>query len=699
MFRLLVPTTSVALILLLAGCTSVPRAVYHQGRTVTHKVGAEIRDNDPEKWDVSVGRITMSTPLFRPVKEAKAGDKPPLDFGTKKSIPELYTALQKSGVDISNVQARLREIQLAASLQGTQTTTESIQQSALAGNLAGSLGLDAKALGSTASGTQEVEALQAILQSLLASTEVTAAMKAAGDVSGSFSDSSKTTTVDAPPPVPTELPKLIELPEQIAAKMVALLQHSSVERVINQSDLANLAGSLSVHMANMEQFYHPGVWVQDIKSLGKEWAAYQVNFNVSVEPGWYTQLNQYDAIIDATFGLKDKNRDQGTLEDSVKVISVVPFEEAQAISEIDAALDSMSSALSLSAAFQAIGIKGAYKDLRQLTTRLDGLRTTNTMVVSYPQSNSVAIRMRPPAVPNRNGRDLQPRSRVFTATMLVRQTPNAKTVELDRPGYQGIFSGELDYIENEQVALGMKSVQEIGTLTKDGDGNTLVPAVGKCAVSLDTYWEPTLVVGNWQEFPWRSGTRYAKPFLKKRLRSHYCQCDGRTMAENTCKLHSLTALVPPARTEAKVKFGITDVQGAYWEVTPGSFEGVIVVTTNEALTTATAPAIVGHTVTNKVPIGKSLALNVKLAGAPADKTRPYPIAVYVANGAKVTGITSYAMPPVGYKAPDPKTEVTITIDKPGLKVEKLPLDALTLEQLKVLVGKELRLQVGDLVQP
>jgi hypothetical protein len=299
---------SIAVFLLLSctvvGCTSVPRALYHKGRTVTHAIGRDIRQGDEEKWDVSVGRISVSTPLFRPVHEAKATDKGPLDFEKKKTIPELYEALQKSGVDIANLQAHLRQIEIAAALQGPLTTTTSSFETSTAASLAANLGFSSEATGGVDPAVNDVAALEKILQNLLASDTFTATADGSGAFKTSVGESEKSTTVDSPPGVPQTLPSLITLPEAIASKMTALLGSSEVDKVVPQADLASLAGSLSVHMTNMEQFYNPGMWVQDFREIGQEWKAYQVNFNVTVEPGWYTQLNQYDAVAEVKFDLR-----------------------------------------------------------------------------------------------------------------------------------------------------------------------------------------------------------------------------------------------------------------------------------------------------------------------------------------------------------------------------------------------------------
>lgn len=702
----------VLLSVVLVGCASIPRSIYHKGRTATHMMGKQLRDHDKEKWDVSVGRITMSTPLFRPVKEAKTGEKGPLDFGTKKSITELYTALQKSGLDISNVQARIREFQLAAALQGTLSTTESTQESALAASLAGSLGLDGKASGGIDPTIKDVTALQQLLESILSSAEISTAISAAAEGKGSVSNTSKTTTVDAPPEVSTDLPDLATLPDGIAAKMVGLLERSEVERVVPQADLANLAGSLAVHMANMEQYYFPGSWVGDLKSISADWAAYQVNFNVSAEPGWYTHLNQYDGVVEATFNLLNKEG-EAPLDGSVKVLSVVPFEEAQAISEIDAALDSMSTAVSLSAAFQAIGIKGAYKDLRQLTTRLDGLRTTNTMNVSYPRENTVAIRMRPPAVPNRNGRDLQPRSRVFTATMLVRQDKDAKiaagngstNAAAEKAGWVGVFSGAPKYVKNEAEAW-----EDISTHSTSNDRNNdsavkEVPASAICAIELDTYWEPTLMVGNWQEFPWRNGTRYSKPYLKKRLRSHLCHCDGRTLSPNVCPYHRIDAVVPPARKgESDGKSSalkITVAEGVYWEV-GNEYRAAIRAKTSKPLSDKACFLVAGHEVDCVLTTGGETVVSVKLSGTNIVEGEAFPVVLYMAGDDKnaATQLVNLA-PQVERKSGDNSAANTIKVDvkSPAVSGEKLPLNDATLELLKVLLGKEFRFLTGQVGAP
>jgi hypothetical protein len=80
-----------------------------------------------------------------------------------------------------------------------------------------------------------------------------------------------------------------------------------------------------------------------------------------------------------------------------------------------------------------------------------------------------------------------------------------------------------------------------------------------------------------------------------------------------------------------------------------------------------------------------------------DAKKPYKVAVFLTDGAnKASQVKMVSLVPVGYAPPEPEKEITISIDKPGMKVDSLPLKDLTQQQLETLVGKELRVLIGEL---
>ena len=88
--------------------------------------------------------------------------------------------------------------------------------------------------------------------------------------------------------------------------------------------------------------------------------------------------------------------------------------------------------------------------------RLEGLRSNRTLTVAYSRTNRVRIRFQAPRAGNDPGRDLQPRSRVLTAIVLVRSRAVANDYSLQAQILQiPELKRSLDRLEDE----GIKSVK------------------------------------------------------------------------------------------------------------------------------------------------------------------------------------------------------------------------------------------------
>jgi hypothetical protein len=148
------------------------------------------------------------------------------------------------------------------------------------------------------------------------------------------------------------------------------------------------------------------------------------------------------------------------------------------------------------------------------------------------------------------------------------------------------------------------------------------------------------------------------------------------------------------------RFDIASPEGTFWK-DGADYRAAVVASANAKLSAGTSLTVVGHGATTaSPPLGKTAAFSFRLAGPPVDPAKPYSVAVYLNDGTgQLSGIKTVDLLPVGYKSKPSANPVIINIDKPGMKADKLPLSALTLEQLKVLVGKELRLQIGELSAP
>jgi len=577
-----------------AGCTRIYRNVTHKAVSVTHSASNYNRGHIQKhrgdyRWDTSVGDITVSTPVFIAVSWKEK--KKPLEFSSFGEMDSIIKNIQQAGTRISDIEFRSRELLASLSAAGTQidnsdtTNRTSGMSAATALNLAGAL---------QGSGTSPEITDTAQLQQIL--TEVLSNLKASGegsakgtaDIGTNFATTSESKRSESfkTPDIP-ELPTAPTLPEAIEAKMVALLEGTSgLANVVHPAELASLAASLRLHMVDMESYYNPGVWGLPFavdNGDGDKYLPYKVHFNVSAETGWYTQLQQFDAVAEISFSLEpdDKGAKPVAADDAVKVantvglsenlervngsavsslkesersvdkdarvkkvyderaykvVSVVPFESAQALEELDSSLDSMSLALQAQGSGGGFAGRAAYRQLRAIASRLEGTRTNKTLVVGFPDENKVRIRMRAPVVPNRNGRDLQPRSRMFTATILVKESEAAR----------------------------------FDTMLKQAKGS----GTSRCLVLSHRYWEPAVRLGEYSDsipnlYPFavrRNSKQYNRPFIKRRL--FLDDNDGLVKAKLVKSADSMTPRryapipvwpVPPSPE----KFDIAGEQGIY----------------------------------------------------------------------------------------------------------------------------------------
>ena len=188
--------------------------------------------------------------------------------------------------------------------------------------------------------------------------------------------------------------------------------------------LATLTASIDTYMTNLEEFYNVDGF--DYRNgLSGRYVPYKAHFQVTAEPGWFSRYRKYDAVVDVELSLleepgcaeplcKDKQCDE------IIVLHVSPLETAQTINEFAAAMTEFAVALRAAGSPATnVSVDAQAQRLNAAAERLQGTRAHNTMVVGFPASNRVRLRFVADRVATDTGRDLQPVSRIMTATVLV----------------------------------------------------------------------------------------------------------------------------------------------------------------------------------------------------------------------------------------------------------------------------------------
>ncbi len=187
-------------------------------------------------------------------------------------------------------------------------------------------------------------------------------------------------------------------------------------------ELATLVAAYKTYAVNLQDYYNfaSGQYFVPAEGSTREWLAYKVHFTVSLQPGWYTRMNPYDAVIQIDF---NRPRNPQSL---VKVLYVMPSEGAQSLEELVAQLRTVEVLAQGHAQTASADVSGSIQAAKAAADRLEGLKINNTMVIGFPAANSVSIRFRPTAVPDWDRYDFQPLTRVITAVVLIRSVgPNA----------------------------------------------------------------------------------------------------------------------------------------------------------------------------------------------------------------------------------------------------------------------------------
>ena len=336
---------------------------------------------DTDAWEDAVGYVSVSAPHFVPVIAAAQGDRA-LAFGALRDEQKLADRVEQASVGMTYL---LYEGWRAA----------------LQGKYAGPQLQLSETFKSSSSGTGK--------ESLDPSGAITRVQERA--LSDAYDQESKRTfsSPEAPPRRGDET--FLDTPEEVEERMFKLLDRSTRTWVLSPAERASLIAAYKTLMVSMEEYYNFSGFQFD-GDLTSDYVPYRVHFTVTAEPGWYTRLNPYDAVVELTLG------DKCDLD--MKVLAVTPAETAQAIDQFQASIHKLQLALELEGTAQQAAARLQLDYIREVVERLEGLRNNNTLVVGFQGANKIRVRFRPLTVPTDERRDLQPTSRVLTAWVLVK---------------------------------------------------------------------------------------------------------------------------------------------------------------------------------------------------------------------------------------------------------------------------------------
>jgi hypothetical protein len=225
------------------------------------------------------------------------------------------------------------------------------------------------------------------------------------------------------------------------------------------------------YMVGMEAFHNLEGHTVLVNDPGEQWLPYRLNFMVTAEPGWWVRTHGHDAVVELAIAASDGKE--------CRVLSVSPHETAQALSELESSFQSLALAGELEGTFRELGLGLHLDRLKAAAERLEGLRTNTSTVVGFPSSGSIRIRMRPELLPNQNGRDLQPTSRLFTATVLIKNDNQVSAAGGGSPAARG---------------NGLILFEDAPATDAEGAGGaTTITAQGsKLTIEVKPYYEPSL---------------------------------------------------------------------------------------------------------------------------------------------------------------------------------------------------------------
>ncbi|MBK9754015.1 MAG: hypothetical protein IPO88_11005 [Nannocystis sp.] len=309
---------------------------------------------DPEPRSQAIGTVHVSTPLFTPLDPFRQDRA--LDFKGLRDEQYLDARVNQANMSVANVTTRQVEVAGAVAFAGKRPATAAVATDP-------------------------------------------------ADAAAAATDPAAVTAPAVPTPEPTLAPDAAAQ-QQVAA----LLGSSGARHLLMPDEVATIVASLKLYMVSLEDYYNAGAIYNDALRSHPNWVPYRVHFTVTTDPGWFTQLNAYDAIAEVAIGNPDE----------VQVLTVIPSQNTQAFEQFSATFKTLATSVSAEGGRNRVAARAAVRALRTAAERLEGLRANTTFTASALAGNKVRLRFRPSLVPGKGQLELQPLSRIVTAVVLVR---------------------------------------------------------------------------------------------------------------------------------------------------------------------------------------------------------------------------------------------------------------------------------------
>lgn len=347
--------------------------------------------SDTPDYRVAIGDISHSFPVLSPLKPY--GDRRELALGELRDEQLLAQRVGRPTISIDQATATFQEISAALAYGGEQVSRTSTSRRRR----------DSEAIvDSSSRGDVSISIHQA---SERAATGAAPAQTKITDES-----TSEVTRSSGTPAIPG-VPAQISPDSGVQGRLGELLERAQRDFVLSPEDVATIVASLKMYMVGLEEFFNASAVYQAALRGDAEWFPYRMSFVVTVEPGWFTRAGGHDAVAELELGAPGE----------VRIVNAVPPQTAQAIDQFTAEYKRLGTSLSASGSYNRVAAGAAVRRLKDAANRLQGIRANTTFSASFPAENRLRVRFHPLRVPDgKSSSDLQPTSRIVTATVLVK---------------------------------------------------------------------------------------------------------------------------------------------------------------------------------------------------------------------------------------------------------------------------------------
>ncbi len=362
----------------------------------------------------AVGHVTVSAAMFTPIETAVDGDRR-LDFGQLRTVDQLRAALLKPAFSSERKEYSRLALALAARVAGAQLSSRQLtEDDATAGDQATSSAREAATRETTGDGKEAAEVTE--------SETTESATSSATDVTSKTTTKRSREVSRKTPDLPTA-PAFPDVPAPVMTELVALLKSADPTATLTlpPDELASLIASTRAFMINLEEFHNVEGY-DFVRGLESDYVPYKMHFSVTVEPGWYSRWYEYDAVAEVKVRAEEAVSGAGSRRPSVIVLGASPAETGQTTSDFVASLDQLGAAIDVAGSGGSFSAAGKAEYVRAVAERLMALRSERTLTVAFPDTGTMRVRFQAARIADAtHRRDVQPMTRMLTATVLVRR--------------------------------------------------------------------------------------------------------------------------------------------------------------------------------------------------------------------------------------------------------------------------------------